>query len=176
MLELYRQLRELLCVKPRFVFGQRATQLAQVQPEQIKRDHLSRKRFRRGNADLRSCVSENRSIGFTNDHRTLNVTDCEHLRAELFCFAQRCNRVSRFSRLRDDEQKGVVVHHRIAIAKLGRVIDVYRNPRELLDHVFAGESGMPRRTTRSNLDRREAFEVCFGDVGHLVEKDASGVE
>src|SRR5919106_1106256 len=35
---------------------------------------------------------------------------------------------------------------------------------------------MPRRTTGRDLDRREAFEVCFGDVGHLVEKDASGVE
>src|SRR4029078_5120359 len=63
-----------------------------------------------------------------------------------------------------------------AITKLGSVIDVYGNARELLDHVLAGESRMPRRAARGDLKRRNAFEVGFGDVVHLVEKHAAGVK
>src|ERR1044071_3672071 len=35
---------------------------------------------------------------------------------------------------------------------------------------------MPRRSTRSDLDRSKLFEVGFGDVAHLVEKHLSAVE
>src|SRR6185369_11148927 len=51
-----------------------------------------------------------------------------------------------------------------------------RHARELLDHVLAGESCMPRRTTRRDLDRSEPFEVGLGDVVHLVEKYLTAVE
>src|ERR1043165_972742 len=65
VLELHRQLRELLGVKTRFVFGENTADLAQVQTQKIKRDHLARERLRRSHANSRTSVRENRAVSFT---------------------------------------------------------------------------------------------------------------
>src|SRR6185503_20047870 len=70
----------------------------------------------------------------------------------------------------------VLIHYRTAITKLGSVIDIDGHARELLDHVFTGESRMPRGATRGDLDGSELLEVSFRDVAHLVEKHLATVE
>src|ERR1700752_1165424 len=88
MLEFDRKLSEFLRVKASFLDGKHAAKLAQVETEQIKRDHLTSESFGRSDADLRTGVSEYRAIRFADDHRTLDVADCQDACTEFFCFAQ----------------------------------------------------------------------------------------
>src|SRR5204862_2885252 len=80
------------------------------------------------------------------------------------------------TRLRNNQQQRVFIEYRIAIAKLGSVIDFDGNACELFDHVFAGESGVQRSSARGNLDGSESFEIGFCERLHLIKKNASRVE
>src|SRR4030095_9361807 len=57
-----------------------------------------------------------------------------------------------FARLTDHEQNRARVHQRRAISKLRTVVDLRRNLRDLLDHEFAHEAGMPRRPTGDEMN------------------------
>ena len=97
MFEFDGQLSKFLSVKACFFLRKHATQLAQVQAEQIECDHLCGKRFGRSDTDLRTSVRQNRSVSLAHDHRSLYVADRQHSRTEFLGFTQRRDRVGRFS-------------------------------------------------------------------------------
>ena len=99
MLHLHRKFCELLRVRPALFFAQRPANLAQIQTEKIKRNHLRGKSFGRRHADFRARVRENRAVGFAGDHRSLHVTNSQYAAVSLTRFAQRRDRVGCFTRL-----------------------------------------------------------------------------
>ena len=99
MFHLHRKFRELLRVRAALCFAQRPANLTQIQTEEIKRNHLCGESLRRRDADFRARVGENCAVGFAGNHRSLNVTDCQHAAVSLTRFAQRRDRVGCFARL-----------------------------------------------------------------------------
>ncbi len=74
--------------------------------------------------------------------------------------AQRCQRVGRLARLRDHDRDAVAAHRRLAIAELGRDVDVDRYPGDALEPVF----------------RRQARDIG-GAAGHDGDAvDPGGIE
>src|SRR5437764_163388 len=91
-------------------------------------------------------------------------------------FAQCGDDVGCYALLGNNQQQRVFIKDRIAITKLGSVINVDIYTRELFEHVLAGQSRMPGRAASSDLDRRESLEICLREALHLVEKYLAIVE
>src|SRR6266699_3281203 len=121
-------------------------------------------------------MREDSAVGLTHNHRALHVANGQCLSAMLFCLAQGRYGVSRLSRLGNHQQQRVLVEYWIAIAELRGVVYVHRHARELLDHIFTGEAGVPGRSAGSDFYCRETFEIGFSDVLNLVEKYFAGIQ
>ena len=67
-------------------------------------------------------------------------------------------------RLGDPDDQGAVVHDRIAVAELGRVFDLDRDPRHLLEHVLADQRRVPGRAARGDDDALDLLELVVGQV------------
>ena len=67
-----------------------------------------------------------------------------------------------------------VVDDRVAVAKLGSVVDFGRHPGELLDQELADEPRVPRRAARDQRHLVDRAEVVVGER-HLVEEHVTGV-
>src|SRR4030095_14357481 len=65
-----------------------------------------------------------------------------------------------FARLTDHEQNRPRVHQRRAVSKLRTVVDLRRNLRDLFDHEFAHEAGMPRRPTGDEMNALDLAHVA----------------
>src|SRR5581483_3942537 len=61
----------------------------------------------------------------------------------------------------------------VAVAPLAGIIDFDRDPREPLDHEFAGLRRMPTGSASGNVDLLGGTEFLFADA-HLVEKNVTG--
>ena len=84
-------------------------------------------------------------------------------------------RVGGFAGLRDEQAEGVAIGNGIAIAVFAGVVDVDGHAREALDHVFAGERGMPAGAAGGDVDAGGAGEFVVVDF-HFAEEDVAGVE
>ena len=110
---------------------QRAADLPEVEREQVQRHELRRERLGRRDADLGPGVGVDRAVGLARRHAADDVADRDAAGALLLRFAQRGERVGRLARLRDHDRERVLRDDRIAVAELGSVVDLDRNPREL---------------------------------------------
>ena len=63
----------------------------------------------------------------------------------------------------------------IAIAVLAGVVHVHRQPRQPLDHVLAGQGGMPTGAAGGDVDASTRRQFFVGNL-HLAEKDLAGVQ
>src|SRR5437879_545106 len=66
-------------------------------------------------------------------------------------FLHRRQRIGCFAGLADPDDKTFGADYRIAITKLGRVLDFDRHSRKRFDEKFSNMSGMQRRTHRKNM-------------------------
>ena len=85
------------------------------------------------------------------DHR-------QHLTRALLAIAQRGERVGRLARLADEQRRGPFGDRRVAVAELGRDIDIHGQAGQLLEPVFRGEAGVERGAAGNQahaLDRGE---------------------
>src|SRR6185436_17045710 len=115
---------------------------------------LRRERLGAGDRDLGTRVRVDDGVRTPRDARVDGVADREHLGAALARGLYGGERVSGFTRLRHDDQHRSGLDHGIAVAELAAVIDFGRNARNLLEEVFADETGVPRRAAG---DEHDAF-------------------
>mmetsp|Transcript_19521 Transcript_19521/g.50400 ORF Transcript_19521/g.50400 Transcript_19521/m.50400 type:complete len:277 (+) Transcript_19521:410-1240(+) len=121
-------------------------------PAELQREHrehgdLRRERLCRRDADLRAGMQVDAGVGLAGDGRADDVTDAEREKPLRPRILRRRERVRRLARLRDHEDH-VLLHlaprkDRLAITKLGRILHLDVDARELLDEVFAHERGVP---------------------------------
>ncbi len=83
--------------------------------------------------------------------------------------------VGGFAGLGDEQAECVAIGDGIAIAVFAGVVDIDGHAGEALDHVFAGEGGVPAGTAGGDVDARGAGEFVVIDL-HFAEEDAAGVE
>ncbi len=129
-----------------------AAQLAELEREQEERGELRGESLGGGDADLRAGVGVDGAVGFARDHGADDVADGDGLRAEANHFALRGERVGGFAGLGDEQAEGVAVGDGIAIAVFAGVVDVDGQTREALDHVLAGEGGVPTGAAGGDVD------------------------
>ncbi len=134
---------------------------------------LAGKSFGGGYADLGSGVRVDGARGFARDHGTDHVADREGLRSFLLGLALRGEGIGGFARLRDHDRQRVAPEDGIAVAELAAVIDFHRHTRQLLDHEFPRECGVPTGTAGDDLDLPELAELLGRDI-HFVEKNTAG--
>ncbi len=92
-----------------------------------------------------------------------------------FAFALRRDGVGGLARLGDDHRHFILFDQRIAVAEFAGVIHLDRNPRQPLDHVFAGQSGVPTGAAGGDVQLAQIAELFIGDV-HLLQKHFAGIE
>ena len=80
-----------------------------------------------------------------------------------------------FAGLGDEQAEGIAVGNGIAIAIFAGVVDVDGHAGEALDHVFAGERGVPTGAAGGDIDAGCAGKFIVVDL-HFAEVDAAGVE
>ncbi len=94
---------------------------------------LRRKRFRRGDTDLRTGVHINPAVALARDRAGNVVANTEGAIAFPPALAQGAERVRGLAALADGEDEGVARHRGIAMAKFAGVFHFGRDLRELLD-------------------------------------------
>ena len=159
LLEQQRQLQQRVDVPLSRPRAKHAAHLTRRSASRYKRDQLRRERLGRGDADLRAGVRVDRPVGLARGHAADDVADGDAAGALTLRLAQRGQRVGRLARLRDDDGERIRRDDRVPVAVLGAVIDLDRDPRELLDHELADQPRVPRRAAgedRHALDGRRA--------------------
>jgi hypothetical protein len=127
-----------------------------------------------GHADLGAGVGVDGSYGFARDHGADHVADGQRLRAFGLGFALGGDGVGGFAGLRNQHGHRVGAEDGIAIAPFAGVIDLDRNAGEILDHEFAGESGVPTGAAGGDIDFLQRLEFGFADL-HFVEENGAGI-
>ncbi len=109
--------------------------------------------FGRSHADFRASLSHERQIGFTHQRRTRHVADGQRAQiAQLFRQAQRRQRISGFTGLRQSNQQAIFTHRRFAVAKFRGDLDVARHVRQRLKPVTRHHAGIIGGAAGDNLD------------------------
>ena len=148
-----------------------AAELAELEGEQKERGELRGEGLGGGDADFGTGVGVDGAVGFAGDHGADDVADGDGLRAERDHFALRGEGVGGFAGLGDEQAEGVAIGNGIAIAVFAGVVDVDGQAREALDHVLAGEGGVPAGAAGGDVDAGGAGELVVGDL-HFAEEDA----
>ena len=78
--------------------------------------------------------------------------------------ADRRQRVGRLARLGDADDERAVVHQRVAVAELGRVLHLDRHPRHLLEHVLADQGRVPGGAAGRDDDPLDVLELVIAQV------------
>jgi hypothetical protein len=140
----------------------------------MKRSQLAGERLGGRHADLRTRVRQDGSRRLARDHGADHVADGQRLRSLLLGFALRRQRVGGLAGLRDHHGERARIHQRIAIAELAAVIHFHRHARQLLDHEFAAQRGVPARAASDDLHLPESAELRGRDV-HFVQENLAGL-
>ena len=75
------------------------------------------------------------------------------------CIAQRRKRIGRLARLRDEQGRAARLEHGIAVAKLGRDIDVDRQAGATLEPIFGDHARVEGRAAGGDREPRELGEI-----------------
>ena len=101
--------------------------LPQVQRDEIQTRQLRGERFRRCHADLGPRARVQDGVSNTGGHRAHDVGDRQRLPLVAH-LPLSGNRIERLPGLRDENEKGVRQHDRVAIPVLARIIHFNRKP------------------------------------------------
>ncbi len=156
---------------------------AKEQSDEHEDGHLRGERFRRGDPDLRTRVHVNAAVAFARDGARDVVANAEGAIPLAPAFPHRAEGVGGFAALADREDYGVARHRGIAMAKLAREFHFRRNPRELLEDVFADHGRMQRRAAAGQDDAADIAQLRgrhveaaeFGGAFFRAETAAHGI-
>ena len=118
--------------------------------------HLSGKCFGRCHSDFRSDVDVRPRMRSAGDGGTNRITDTIYKCTPTFCQFHCCQRIRRFSTLRNGNHHIVLIDHRITVTKFGGILHFYRNTAETFNQMLSDQSRMPRSTASHN---NKAFGV-----------------
>src|SRR6267143_6806541 len=88
-----------------------------------------------------------------------NIADPQNGCALFLGFAEGGKRIGSLAALADHEHDILGADDGVPVTELGGIINFHRNPRELFDHIFPGESGMPGSSAGCNDDPRRVKQL-----------------
>ena len=109
------------------------TQPAQVQRQHREDDHLGREGFGARDPDLGPGVEVDSAIGLAGDGAADGIDNSQGGVTSAPGLAQRSQRIGRFARLAEHEDKRAIVERGVAIAELAGVLDLNGQVRQALD-------------------------------------------
>ncbi len=149
--------------------------MTELEGEQEERGELRGECLGGGDADLRAGVGVDGAVRFARDHGADHVADGHGLGAERDHLALRGEGVGGLAGLRDEQAQGIAIRDGVAIAVFAGVVDIDGHAGEALDHVFAGEGGVPAGAAGGDVDAGGRGQLFVVDV-HFAEEDFAGVE
>ena len=120
---------------------------AQEESHHGEHHHLAGESLGGGHANLRACVGVYACVGLSGYGGAHDIAYAEDERAPLLGHADGRQGVCRLAALRDGYDNVVGPDDGVAVAELGRVLDLDRDSGELLKKVLAHEAGVERRAT-----------------------------
>ena len=124
----------------------------QMRSESGQHRELAGERLGRCNADLGSGMGGKEKIGLARHGTGRHVDHHADGLPGLFAVAQRCERIRRFARLRNEQRQPPIFQHRLAVAEFARDIDVDRHTGELFEPVFCDHPGVIRCSAGDDCD------------------------
>ena len=91
-------------------------------------------------SDFRTCVSVNYLVCFTSDGRTNNVSYTQSSCAQAFSFAERCQSITGFTRLADNDAQAVTINQRATITEFTGNIHFNGNACQLFQIIFTNDT------------------------------------
>ena len=124
----------------------------------------------RGDADFRPGMGREQQVGFARHRTCRHVDDHRDGLPVRLAVPQGRQRIGRLAALADEQGQPALFQHRLAIAELGRDIDIDRNAREMFEPVFGDQPGVERRAAGD--DRHAAngrqVEIELGQRNRIV--------
>ena len=156
------------------VWRDRAAALCEIHREEEQVDEHRGVRLRRRDADLRSGVQIDDVVRDARGLAAHDVAEREEPRSALPRCIHRRERVGGLARLRDRDRELSLRHDRVAVAVLGRDLDVAWDLREAFDEVLAHERRVQRGATGDERDARQRLHEVVRHLHVRVENDAAG--
>ena len=143
---------QLLDQRDRLRYVERAAQLAQLDRQQKQRGQLRGKGLGGSHANLRAGVRVDGAVGLARHHGVHHVADGHGLGAERDHLALRGQRIGGFAGLGDEQAQRIAVGDGIAIAVFAGVVHIDGQAGQPLDHIFAGQAGVPTGAAGGDVD------------------------
>ena len=103
-----------------------------------------------GNGDLRACPGIQDLLALIRYRAGDNVHDRDRPCTAIACFTQSIEGIKRFTRLADDDNKGVFIHNGIVITEFACKFSFNGNMQGLLHKGFRNNAHMIRAAARNN--------------------------
>ena len=142
LLHLARQAKKLLDYLVVLRGAYSAESIGKVKPQHVKQDKLRAVCLGRCNGDLGSCPGIEHIVGLSGYGAADNVYYRKYVRAPCLCFAQRCHRIERFTRLADDDYERFIIDKRITVTEFRSEADLDRLAHEPLKIILAHHTNM----------------------------------
>ena len=113
----------------------------------------------RGHADLGSGERRHHHVALARDGRGRHVDDRQHVLLVLPGVAQRRQRVGGLARLRDEDREPARLERHLAVAELGRDVDLDRQAGETLEPVLGDQPGVIGGAAGRDRDALERAQV-----------------
>ncbi len=149
--------------------------LAGVVREEGEGDELRREGLRRGDPDLGARVGGQDAVDESRDGRPRDVHDADGRCARALRVGQGCDGVGGLARLRDPDDERSRRDEAPPVAELGRVVDLDRDARHLLEEELPDESRVPARPAGDDHDPVDSGEELRGD-SHRVFAETPRLE
>ena len=140
--------------------------LAERNREDIHRDQLAAVGLRRRDGDLRARIRVHDVVRLARDRGAEHVDNRDRRDAALLRETKRCQRVSRLSRLGNDDNRGIRLENRISVSEFRGKVHIHRNSRELFDHVFTDHADMIRGPARDDIQPLQTAEFLLIHFQH----------
>ena len=153
---------------------ERASQLGDPQREQVHGRDLAGERLGRRHADLQPGPRVENAVGLARGLRSHDVRQRQHGGAATTRGAHRGERVGGLPGLRDPDHQIVGPHDGVAVAVLGRDVDLDREPGPLLDRVAPDQPGVIGGPAGDDHDPPDAPQELVVDRPEVAEVDPVG--
>ena len=133
--------------------------LGQSQSDQVVCGNLRQERLGCSNTDLRAGVRVEHGVRLTRNLCTVGITDSQHAGALALCVPHGLEGVRSLTRLRNSDHQRLAVQHRIAVAELGRDLNLDRDTNPVLNGVLGQQTGVVCGTTGDDEDLLDVTQI-----------------
>ena len=137
----------------------RPQQVAKIQGDEIHQGQLGGIGFRRCHGDFRAGPGVKHIVGFSCDGGANHIHHRQRPAAQPLGFPQGSHGIQRLAGLADENDQGVFIHQRVAVAEFRGKTYLHRAAQQPLPVVFADHAHMIAGTAGNNKDAADALNI-----------------